>query len=243
MLDTNLPGTRGRTPRPSRHDITAPQTWPSQHEGAGPHSLPAVMSQDPGHSRVSWRPRSSGHGLPPSAGGNMAGDRGVTLFVLLLSCWCHTEPQPINTTSGTVTGPHTALPPNLKNFDDNVAALFDEILVQEILDPSNSSLLMTQRPLPKSTMIMKKKKTYTQTDYKMDINKKHHKKKFSSGKEKRPFFDEEKETLYQIKSQSVLEKIIDSLRRALDNTLKQRLQKHRRLFKGAKHHKGKWSRN
>ncbi|XP_019685179.3 uncharacterized protein LOC109499197 isoform X4 [Felis catus] len=211
MLDTNLPGTRGRTPRPSRHDITAPQTWPSQHEGAGPHSLPAVMSQDPGHSRVSWRPRSSGHGLPPSAGGNMAGDRGVTLFVLLLSCWCHTEPQPINTTSGTVTGPHTALPPNLKNFDDNVAALFE---------------------------------TYTQTDYKMDINKKHHKKKFSSGKEKRPFFDEEeKETLYQIKSQSVLEKIIDSLRRALDNTLKQRLQKHRRLFKGAKHHKGKWSRN
>ncbi|XP_019685184.3 uncharacterized protein LOC109499197 isoform X6 [Felis catus] len=207
MLDTNLPGTRGRTPRPSRHDITAPQTWPSQHEGAGPHSLPAVMSQDPGHSRVSWRPRSSGHGLPPSAGGNMAGDRGVTLFVLLLSCWCHTEPQPINTTSG----PHTALPPNLKNFDDNVAALFE---------------------------------TYTQTDYKMDINKKHHKKKFSSGKEKRPFFDEEeKETLYQIKSQSVLEKIIDSLRRALDNTLKQRLQKHRRLFKGAKHHKGKWSRN
>ena len=34
----------------------------------------------------------------------MAGDRGVTLFVLLLSCWCHTEPQPINMTSGTVTG-------------------------------------------------------------------------------------------------------------------------------------------
>ncbi|XP_053073882.1 uncharacterized protein LOC106986363 isoform X5 [Acinonyx jubatus] len=137
----------------------------------------------------------------------MAGDRGVTLFVLLLSCWCHTEPQPINTTSG----PRTVLPPNLKNFNDNVAALFE---------------------------------TYTQTDYKMDINKKHHKKKFSSGKEKRPFFDEEeKETLYQIKSQSVLEKIIDSLRRALGNTLKQGLQKHRRLFKGAKHHKGKWSRN
>ncbi|XP_042836127.1 sperm acrosome-associated protein 7-like [Panthera tigris] len=189
------------------------------------------MSQDPGHSRVSWRPRSSGHAV-----GNMAGDRGVTLFVLLLSCWRHAEPQPINT----ISGPRTVLPPNLKNFDDNVAALFDEILVQEILDPSNSSLLMTQRPLPKSTTIMKKKKTYTQTDYKMDISKKHHKKKFSSGKEKRPFFDEEeKETLYQIKSLAVLEKIIDNLRRALGNTLKQRLQKHRRLFKGAKHHKGK----
>ncbi|GAB5566481.1 sperm acrosome-associated protein 7-like isoform X3 [Prionailurus iriomotensis] len=140
----------------------------------------------------------------------MAGDRGVTLFVLLLSCWCHAEPQPINM----ISGPHTVLPPNLKNFDDNVAALFDEILVQEILDPSNSSLLMTQRPLPKSTTIMKKKSK-----------------------------EEEKETLYQIKNLEVLEKIIDNLRRALGNTLKQRLQKHRRLFKGAKHHKGKWSRN
>ncbi|XP_040342995.1 sperm acrosome-associated protein 7 isoform X3 [Herpailurus yagouaroundi] len=88
------------------------------------------MSQDPGHSRVSWRPRSSGHGLPPSAGGNMAGDRGVTLFVLLLSCWCHTEPQPINTTSGTVTGPTTEMPPNSKDQED-IPGIFDDSMNED----------------------------------------------------------------------------------------------------------------
>lgn len=34
----------------------------------------------------------------------MAGNRGVTVFVLLLSCWHEAKLQPINMTSGTVTG-------------------------------------------------------------------------------------------------------------------------------------------
>lgn len=34
----------------------------------------------------------------------MAGNRGMTVFVLLLSCWHEAKLQPINMTSGTVTG-------------------------------------------------------------------------------------------------------------------------------------------
>ncbi|XP_058598375.1 sperm acrosome-associated protein 7 isoform X3 [Neofelis nebulosa] len=120
-----LPARGCRTPLTSCCEVTGRWTLPSPEHRVGPCSLPAVMSQDPGHSRVSWRPRSSGHGLPPSAGGNMAGDRGVTLFVLLLSCWCHTEPQPINTISGTVTGPTTEMPPNSKDQED-IPGIFDD---------------------------------------------------------------------------------------------------------------------
>lgn len=50
----------------------------------------------------------------------MAGSRGVTLFVLLLSCWREARLQPINMTS-------------------------DEILVQEMLDPNKSSMAGKQR--------------------------------------------------------------------------------------------------
>ncbi|XP_007075348.2 sperm acrosome-associated protein 7 isoform X2 [Panthera tigris] len=130
-----LPARGCRTPLTSCCEVTGRWTLPSPEHRVGPCSLPAVMSQDPGHSRVSWRPRSSGHGLPPSAGGNMAGDRGVTLFVLLLSCWRHTEPQPINMTSG----PTTEMPPNSKDQED-IPGIFDEILVQEMLNPNKSSV-------------------------------------------------------------------------------------------------------
>ncbi|XP_043438917.1 sperm acrosome-associated protein 7-like isoform X2 [Prionailurus bengalensis] len=65
----------------------------------------------------------------------MAGDRGVILFVLLLSCWCHTEPQPINMTSG----PTTEMPPSSKDPED-IPGIFDEILVQEMLNPNKSSV-------------------------------------------------------------------------------------------------------
>ncbi|XP_058598384.1 sperm acrosome-associated protein 7 isoform X4 [Neofelis nebulosa] len=116
-----LPARGCRTPLTSCCEVTGRWTLPSPEHRVGPCSLPAVMSQDPGHSRVSWRPRSSGHGLPPSAGGNMAGDRGVTLFVLLLSCWCHTEPQPINT----ISGPTTEMPPNSKDQED-IPGIFDD---------------------------------------------------------------------------------------------------------------------
>nr|XP_012421079.1 PREDICTED: protein SPACA7 [Odobenus rosmarus divergens] len=50
----------------------------------------------------------------------MAGNRGLTLFVLLLCCWHETKLQPINMTS-------------------------DEILVREMLDPNKSSMAGKQR--------------------------------------------------------------------------------------------------
>ncbi|XP_019660844.2 sperm acrosome-associated protein 7 isoform X2 [Ailuropoda melanoleuca] len=105
-----------------------------------------MTSQVPGHSAVSWRPRQAklralGEGLPPSAGENMAGNRGVTLFVLLLSCWREAKLHPVKIFSG----PSTAIPSNLRILDDDVAGVFDEILVQEMLDPNKSSIAGKQR--------------------------------------------------------------------------------------------------
>ncbi|XP_074234736.1 uncharacterized protein LOC141579804 [Camelus bactrianus] len=54
--------------------------------------------------------------------------------------------------------------------------------------------------------------------------------------------EEDRETLYQIKSLAALEKIIESLRKALGNSLIKR-RKYKSVFRGAKHHKGKQSLN
>ncbi|XP_025730704.1 sperm acrosome-associated protein 7 [Callorhinus ursinus] len=70
----------------------------------------------------------------------MAGNRGVTLFVLLLSCWHETKLQPINMTSG----PTTEMPPSSKSQED-MPGVFDEILVREMLDPNKSSMAGKQR--------------------------------------------------------------------------------------------------
>lgn len=105
-LGPNPPHTQGRTQLTSCHDVTDPgHTFPQTGQ-APAHFL--LWSQVPGHSKVSWRPRwgsreASGEGPPPSAGGNMAVNREVTLFFLLLSCRQEAELQPINMTSGTVT--------------------------------------------------------------------------------------------------------------------------------------------
>ncbi|XP_032171152.1 sperm acrosome-associated protein 7 isoform X2 [Mustela erminea] len=156
----------------------------------------------------------------------MAGSRGVTLFVLLLSCWREARLQPVKIFSGRT----TLTPSNLKILDENVAGVFDEILVQEILDPSNSSLLITQRPPPKPTAIMRKESVATKKSVKTDVRKDHGK-EVSSGNEDRLFFnEEEKETIFQIKSLAALEKIIDNLRRTLGKTLKQKIKKHKYLF-------------
>ncbi|KAF3825649.1 hypothetical protein GH733_006476, partial [Mirounga leonina] len=53
----------------------------------------------------------------------MAGNRGVTLFVLLLSCWHEAKLQPINMTSG----PTTEMPPSSKSQED-MPGVFDPIL-------------------------------------------------------------------------------------------------------------------
>uniref|UniRef100_A0A2K6EFI2 Sperm acrosome associated 7 n=1 Tax=Propithecus coquereli TaxID=379532 RepID=A0A2K6EFI2_PROCO len=69
----------------------------------------------------------------------MAVNRGArTLyFVLLLCCWHKTKLQPINVTSG----PTTQMSRSSKTQD--IPSLFDEILVQEILEPNKSVLLQT----------------------------------------------------------------------------------------------------
>ncbi|XP_034519717.1 sperm acrosome-associated protein 7-like isoform X2 [Ailuropoda melanoleuca] len=53
----------------------------------------------------------------------MAGNRGVTLFVLLLSCWREAKLQPINMTSG----PTTDTPPRSKGQED-IPGVFDSVL-------------------------------------------------------------------------------------------------------------------
>nr|XP_040137659.1 sperm acrosome-associated protein 7 isoform X3 [Ictidomys tridecemlineatus] len=80
-------------------------------------------------------------------------------------------------------------PSSTKALDDDVATVFDEILVQELLDPKKLVTLETRRSaatLPPKIMTKKN----------------------------------EKETLYQIKSLAALEKIIDSLRRIIGYSLK-----------------------
>ncbi|XP_036105689.1 sperm acrosome-associated protein 7-like [Molossus molossus] len=160
----------------------------------------------------------------------MAVNRGVTVFVLLLYC-CHRAEQLAHNFSD----PVTAKPSNSKILED-MSGLFDEILVQEILDPHKSTLLETQRPLEKS-MKNTKKKTHMKMNNQAGHDKPHGQ-KFSSGNEDRLFLnEEEKEMLYQIKSLTSLEKIIDSLQRTLVNNLKQRRKKYKSLFKASKHHR------
>ncbi|XP_019660843.2 sperm acrosome-associated protein 7 isoform X1 [Ailuropoda melanoleuca] len=202
-----------------------------------------MTSQVPGHSAVSWRPRQAklralGEGLPPSAGENMAGNRGVTLFVLLLSCWREAKLHPVKIFSG----PSTAIPSNLRILDDDVAGVFDEILVQEMLDPNKSSIAGKQRTASTlSTKLFTEKNAHTKRSHKMGINKKDHKKEVSSGDEDRLSLNEE--TMYQIKNLAALEKIIYSLQRALGKTLKQKIRKHKHSIRVAKLRKRKWTLN
>uniref|UniRef100_A0A8C5YCB2 Sperm acrosome associated 7 n=1 Tax=Microcebus murinus TaxID=30608 RepID=A0A8C5YCB2_MICMU len=69
----------------------------------------------------------------------MAANRsaGTLCFVLLLCCWHEAELQPVNMTSG----PTTEMSPSSKNQD--IPSIFDEILVQEILEPNKSTLVET----------------------------------------------------------------------------------------------------
>nr|XP_040137657.1 sperm acrosome-associated protein 7 isoform X1 [Ictidomys tridecemlineatus] len=130
----------------------------------------------------------------------MAVSRGVgtPVLVLLLCCWWEAQPWPGKMHSGRTPmkpedrdhGPESgSSPSSTKALDDDVATVFDEILVQELLDPKKLVTLETRRSaatLPPKIMTKKN----------------------------------EKETLYQIKSLAALEKIIDSLRRIIGYSLK-----------------------
>ncbi|XP_053420016.1 sperm acrosome-associated protein 7 [Nycticebus coucang] len=68
----------------------------------------------------------------------MAMNRGAgILFVLLLCCWQETKFQPLTTTTGSTTDML------LSSKSQDMPGLFDEILVQEILDPNKTALAET----------------------------------------------------------------------------------------------------
>ncbi|XP_058526789.1 sperm acrosome-associated protein 7-like isoform X2 [Ochotona princeps] len=148
--------------------------------------------------------------------------RGVagTFFTLLLCCWPEVRLWPVRMASD----PKAELAPPFKILDDDMATVFDEILVQEMLEPNRSSMLEMQRPpamtVPKSTQ---EEATVFKEKNHLDIPKKQQEKQLSLGSPSTiSFDDEEKETLYQIKSLAALEKIISSLRRAIGSSLQKR---------------------
>ncbi|XP_036313088.1 sperm acrosome-associated protein 7 [Pipistrellus kuhlii] len=171
----------------------------------------------------------------------MAANRGATLFVLLLCCWQEAEVHRINISSDPVSEKSWKSKPQ-----DDILGIFDEIVVQEFLDPDKSTLFETQRPQRKQKTTMKstkKKATHIKTNDQTDTDK-HHDKTVSSGNADRLFLnEEEKELFYQIKSLRSLGNIIDSLQKALVNTFKQRRKGHRSLFNGSNHHRVKESLN
>uniref|UniRef100_A0A8C9CW42 Uncharacterized protein n=1 Tax=Phocoena sinus TaxID=42100 RepID=A0A8C9CW42_PHOSS len=93
----------------------------------------------------------------------------------------------------------------------------DEILVQEMLEPNKSSFLETQRLPPTSTKTpTKRKKARIKINYQTDTKTMQHEDQVSGRKENELFFNEEdQEILYQIKSLAALEKITESLQKAL----------------------------
>ncbi|XP_070096565.1 uncharacterized protein [Equus caballus] len=147
----------------------------------------------------------------------MAASRGMlALLALLLYCWQEAELQHLRALAAS----SPELPPSLRNLDDDLATVFDEILVQEMLDHSKSSASITQATeATLSTRLFKEKEAGTKISLLAGTHKKHQVKQFSSGKEDRlPSDEKEKERLFQIKSLAALENIIDHLRSALGST-------------------------
>ncbi|XP_025296970.1 sperm acrosome-associated protein 7-like isoform X1 [Canis lupus familiaris] len=131
----------------------------------------------------------------------MAGNRGVTVFVLLLSCWHEAKLQPINMTSG----PSTEMPPRSKGQED-IPGVFDEILVQEMLDPNKSSKAAKQRTAsPLSTKFFKDKNTIMDETFQVGAPQSYHglsdNSQFSIGNEDKIFNNEHSiDESYQIGS-------------------------------------------
>ncbi|XP_070327503.1 sperm acrosome-associated protein 7-like [Odocoileus virginianus] len=174
----------------------------------------------------------------------MAATTGVTLLVLLLCCGQGAELPPINLISAS----STETPANLSNLDDDMATIFDEILVQEIMESNRSSFFDAQKPLPTfptrttsttlTTTPTKKKKARIKMNYQASTNKKmQHESQLSAKDDKLFFNDEDKEILYQIKSLAALERIVESLRKSLGSSLMKRRKKYKHLFRGGKYRK------
>ncbi|CAN0563235.1 unnamed protein product [Rangifer tarandus platyrhynchus] len=165
----------------------------------------------------------------------MAATTGVTLLVLLLYCGQGAELPPTSVTSAS----STETPANLSNLDDDMATIFDEILVQEMMESNRSSFFDAQKPLPTfPTRTTSTTLTMTPTKKKSNTNKKmQHESQLSAKDDKLFFNDEDKEILYQIKSLAALERIIESLRKSLGSSLMKRRKKYKHLFRGGKYRK------
>uniref|UniRef100_A0A8C2MQW8 Uncharacterized protein n=1 Tax=Cricetulus griseus TaxID=10029 RepID=A0A8C2MQW8_CRIGR len=143
----------------------------------------------------------------------MAANRGAGTFVsfFLLCCWQDVQPWPNRELSGS----KTEQQPSLKILDDDIASVFDEILSREILEPGKSSYFQIQNPSTtlesKSTKDKKKKVPKILVSKSLQLNN-------NCGVYPLPLTvstDDEKETLFQMKSLEALEKIIDTIRRAI----------------------------
>ncbi|CAH6787035.1 1700016D06Rik [Phodopus roborovskii] len=151
---------------------------------------------------------------------------GTFVSVFLLCCWPDVQPWPTREFSDSISDKT----PSYKTLDDDIATVFDEILAQEILEPGKTLYFETQNPSTTSEQkTMKDKKVHMKES---SVPKNHQEKHLPPGTiDTLSFNDEEKETLFQMKSLEALEKIIDTLRRAIGTHFKknQQFQKNRRI--------------
>ncbi|XP_031198427.1 sperm acrosome-associated protein 7-like isoform X2 [Mastomys coucha] len=152
----------------------------------------------------------------------MTANRGARTFlsVFLLCCWQDVQPWPNREFSGSSDKQW----PNLETVDDEIATVFDEILVQEILEPGKALYFENQRPSTTSQQNTTKEIIHM----KESTASMRHQKQLSSGTMHIVSFDDkQKETLLQLRSLEALEKMIHKIRRAIEIKLK-RQQKFQR---------------
>ncbi|XP_041529874.1 sperm acrosome-associated protein 7-like [Microtus oregoni] len=157
----------------------------------------------------------------------MAANRRARTFlsVFLLCCWQDVQPWPNREFSGL----RARQLLSFKALDDDIATVFDEILVREILDPGKTSYFENQSP-PKvfEQKTTKDKKVWVKES---STPRKYEKQSSTETIDTLSFDDEEKQSLFQMKSLETLEKIINTIRRAIGTHIKKKrkFQKSRRL--------------
>ncbi|XP_040847063.1 sperm acrosome-associated protein 7 isoform X1 [Ochotona curzoniae] len=94
---------------------------------------------------------------------------GTLRIAFLLYCWRNADLQPFNTTSDQA----SEMPPNAKTQD--MPGVFDEILVQEILEPNKTKLTKTQSTATMlSTMTTKDKSSAVEEGSQADASETYH---------------------------------------------------------------------
>ncbi|XP_034376876.1 uncharacterized protein LOC117722046 isoform X2 [Arvicanthis niloticus] len=155
----------------------------------------------------------------------MTVNRGARTFlsVFLLCCWQDVQPWPNRELSDS----NGKQWPNFETLDDDIATVFDEILVREILEPGKAPYFENRSP---STTSQQKTTTEKNVHRKESTASKGYQKQSSSGTmHTLSFDDQKKETLFQLRSLEALEKMIDKIRRTIETKLKkqQKFQKSR----------------